>query len=97
MMIMVPEGEQAKSVKWTAKILDELVSRRFERNDILLALGGGVIGDITGFAASIYLRGMHFVQMATTLIAQVDSSVGERLESIIHWGKILLGHFTSHG
>ena len=77
-VIVIPEGEQAKSLKWTSKILDELVTGRFERRDILLALGGGVIGDITGFAASIYLRGMSFVQVATTLIAKLIRVSGGR-------------------
>ena len=92
-VIVVPEGEQAKSLKWVSKILDELVTGRFERNDWLLALGGGVIGDITGFAASIYLRGMPFVQMATTLIAQVDSSVGGKTGINHYLGKNLIGAF----
>ena len=82
-MIVLPEGERAKTLKWASKILDQLVARRFERSDILLALGGGVIGDITGFAASMYLRGIPFIQVATTLIAQVDSSVGEKPGSTI--------------
>jgi len=92
-VIVIPEGERAKSLKWTSKILDELVTGRFERKDVLLALGGGVIGDITGFAASIYLRGMPFVQMATTLIAQVDSSVGGKTGVNHHLGKNLIGSF----
>ena len=92
-LIVIPEGEQAKSLKWTSKILDELVIGRFERKDVLLALGGGVIGDITGFAASIYLRGMPFVQFATTLIAQVDSSVGGKTGVNHPLGKNLIGSF----
>ncbi|UCE63086.1 MAG: 3-dehydroquinate synthase [Nitrospirota bacterium] len=92
-VIVIPEGEQAKTLKWASKILDELVTGRFERNDLLLALGGGVIGDITGFAASIYLRGMPFVQMATTLIAQVDSSVGGKTGVNHPLGKNLIGSF----
>ena len=54
-VMVIPEGEQAKSLKWTSKILDELVTGRFERRDILLALGGGVIGDITGFVKRLFL------------------------------------------
>ena len=92
-VIVIPEGEQAKSLKWVSKILDELVTGRFERNDVLLALGGGVIGDITGFAASTYLRGMPFVQLATTLIAQVDSSVGGKTGVNHPLGKNLIGSF----
>ena len=92
-MIVIPEGERVKSLKWVSHILDELVASRFERNDVLLALGGGVIGDITGFAASIYLRGMPFVQVATTLIAQVDSSVGGKTGVNHALGKNLIGSF----
>lgn len=91
--IIVPDAERTKSLKWVSAILDELVSRRFERNDVLVALGGGVIGDLTGFAASIYLRGIPFVQVATTLIAQVDSSVGGKTGVNHRLGKNLIGTF----
>ena len=92
-VITLPDGERAKSLPWASKILDELVTRRFERSDFLLALGGGVIGDITGFAASMYLRGIPFVQVATTLIAQVDSSVGGKTGVNHRLGKNLIGAF----
>ena len=92
-VITLPDGERAKSLQWASKILDELVTRRFERSDFLLALGGGVIGDITGFAASMYLRGIPFVQVATTLIAQVDSSVGGKTGVNHRLGKNLIGAF----
>ena len=92
-VITLPDGERAKSLQWASKILDELVTRRFERSDVLLALGGGVIGDITGFAASMYLRGIPFVQVATTLIAQVDSSVGGKTGVNHRLGKNLIGAF----
>ena len=91
--VVIPEGERAKTLKWTAKIVDELVARRFERTDVLVALGGGVIGDITGFAAAMYLRGIPFVQVATTLVAQVDSSVGGKTGINHQWGKNLIGAF----
>ena len=90
---MLPDGERAKTLSWASKILDDLVQRRFERNDVLIALGGGVIGDITGFAASMYLRGMPFVQVATTLVAQVDSSVGGKTGVNHRQGKNLIGAF----
>lgn len=91
--IVIPDGEQAKSLSWLSKILDTLVTRRFERGDVVLALGGGVVGDVAGFAASIYLRGVPFVQVPTTLVAQVDSSVGGKTGVNHHLGKNLIGTF----
>jgi 3-dehydroquinate synthase len=91
--IMVPDGEQAKTVRWMAKILDALVTQRLERRDFILALGGGVTGDVAGFAASIYLRGIPFVQVPTTLVAQVDSSVGGKTGVNHPQGKNLIGAF----
>lgn len=91
--IMVPDGEQAKTVKWVSNILDALVTQRVERQDCLLALGGGVTGDVAGFAASTYLRGIPFVQVPTTLVAQVDSSVGGKTGVNHPNGKNLIGAF----
>ena len=91
--IIVPDGEQAKTVKWLSKILDALVTQRVERQDCLLALGGGVTGDVAGFAASTYLRGIPFVQVPTTLVAQVDSSVGGKTGVNHPHGKNLIGAF----
>jgi len=91
--IIVPDGEQAKTVKWLAKILDALVTQRVERQDFILALGGGVTGDVAGFAASTYLRGIPFVQVPTTLVAQVDSSVGGKTGVNHPQGKNLIGAF----
>ncbi len=91
--IMVPDGERAKTVQWVSNILDELVSQRVERQDALLALGGGVTGDVAGFAASAYLRGIPFVQVPTTLVAQVDSSVGGKTGVNHQQGKNLIGAF----
>lgn len=91
--IVVPDGERAKTLNWASKIVDQLVEQRFERSDILLALGGGVIGDIAGFAASMYLRGIPFIQVATTLVAQVDSSVGGKTGVNHRLGKNLIGAF----
>ena len=88
-LMVIPDGEQAKSMSWLSKILDALVTHRFERQDVVLALGGGVVGDVAGFAASVYLRGVQFVQVPTTLVAQVDSSVGGKTGSQpLLWGKI---------
>ena len=92
-LIVVPDGERAKTLSWTSRILDDLVKRRFERNDVLVALGGGVIGDITGFVASTYLRGIPFIQAATSLVAQVDSSVGGKTGVNHRLGKNLIGAF----
>jgi 3-dehydroquinate synthase len=91
--ILVPEGERAKTLRWTAAILDELVAARFERGSVLLALGGGVIGDLAGFAAAIYQRGIPFIQVPTTLVAQVDSSVGGKTGVNHALGKNLIGAF----
>ncbi len=91
--ILVPEGERAKSLRWVSKILDELVRERFERGSLLLALGGGVVGDLAGFAASIFVRGIPFVQIPTTLVSQVDSSVGGKTGINHPLGKNLIGAF----
>ncbi len=92
-VITLPDGERTKSFKWVAAILDELVRHRIERQGWLLALGGGVIGDLAGFAASIYLRGIPFVQIPTTLVAQVDSSIGGKTGVNHVLGKNLIGTF----
>jgi 3-dehydroquinate synthase len=91
--IVLPEGERAKSMQSVSAILDALVKARFERGSALVALGGGVIGDLTGFAASIYMRGIPFVQVPTTLVAQVDSSVGGKTGVNHPLGKNLIGTF----
>ena len=92
-VISIPDGERTKTLRWVSYILDELVKHRFERRSTLVALGGGVIGDITGFAASMYLRGIPFVQASTTLVAQVDSSVGGKTGVNHPSGKNLIGAF----
>ena len=74
--IILDDGEQYKTVATMGKIIDSLLQQRHDRQTTLIALGGGVVGDITGFAASIYQRGVHYIQIPTTLLAQVDSSVG---------------------
>lgn len=91
--IVLPPGERTKTLQSTARILDHLVKERFERRSSLLALGGGVIGDLTGFAAAIYQRGIPFVQVPTTLVAQVDSSVGGKTGVDHRLGKNLIGAF----
>ena len=92
-VLALPDGERTKSLRWVAKILNELLRRRYERKAWLVALGGGVIGDLTGFAASVYLRGIPFVQVPTTLVAQVDSSLGGKTGVNHRLGKNLIGTF----
>jgi 3-dehydroquinate synthase len=91
--IILPPGEQTKTIGTIAKIINALARNKFERQSMLLALGGGVIGDVTGFAAAIYLRGIPFVQVPTTLVAQVDSSIGGKTGVDHRLGKNLIGAF----
>jgi 3-dehydroquinate synthase len=91
--VVLPPGERTKSLRSVSRILDELVRRKFERRSTLVALGGGVIGDVTGFAAAIYLRGIPFIQVPTSLVAQVDSSVGGKTGVDHPLGKNLIGAF----
>ena len=92
-LIVVPAGERTKTLRWMTRVLDELVKERFERGSVLVALGGGVIGDLTGLAAALYLRGIPFIQVPTTLVAQVDSSVGGKTGVNHPLGKNLIGAF----
>jgi 3-dehydroquinate synthase len=91
--ILVPDGEEHKSVASLQMIYDRLIAERFERKSCVLALGGGVVGDIAGFAAATYLRGIPYVQVPTTLLAQVDSSVGGKTGVNHAHGKNLIGAF----
>jgi len=92
-LITFPRGEESKNLQTMATLASELAGRGFDRADGLIALGGGVTGDITGFLASIYMRGIPFVQVPTTLLAQVDSSVGGKTGVDIPEGKNLVGTF----
>jgi 3-dehydroquinate synthase len=92
-VIEVPDGEEYKTMETVLGILDRLFEARFDRRSLLIALGGGVIGDMTGFAASLYQRGIGFVQMPTTLLSQVDASVGGKTGVNNRWGKNLIGAF----
>ncbi|SFV36987.1 3-dehydroquinate synthase [Devosia crocina] len=92
-VITVPSGESTKSWQHLQTVVEGLLAAKLERNDLVIALGGGVIGDIAGFAASITRRGMDFVQMPTTLLAQVDSSVGGKTGINSPHGKNLVGAF----
>ena len=91
--IILQHGEQAKSVQNFQKILNFLADNNFDRTDLIVAVGGGVVGDISGFVASSYLRGIQFIQIPTTLLAQVDSSVGGKTAINILSGKNLVGAF----
>jgi len=91
--ILVPDGEEHKNVSTLSKIFDRLIQEKFDRRSSLLALGGGVVGDLAGFAAATYLRGVPFVQLPTTLLAQVDSSVGGKTGVNHQDGKNLIGAF----
>ncbi|MDA7569536.1 3-dehydroquinate synthase [Emcibacteraceae bacterium] len=91
--IVLPAGEATKSMKMFNSLLDQLLSMRLERSDTIIALGGGVIGDLVGFVASVYLRGIDFIQIPTTLLAQVDSSVGGKTGINSKHGKNLIGAF----
>lgn len=90
---LVPDGEEYKDYFWSYHILTDLLKNRLDRNCCVVALGGGVIGDMTGFAASLYMRGIHFVQVPTTLLAQVDSSVGGKTGVNHPAGKNMIGTF----
>ena len=89
----LPDGEQYKNLGCLEKIYTRLLERRFARDCTLIALGGGVIGDITGFAAATYQRGVAYIQIPTTLLAQVDSSVGGKTAVNHRLGKNMLGAF----
>jgi len=91
--VLIPDGEEHKNLKTLASIYDRLIAERFERQSSILALGGGVIGDVSGFAAATYLRGVPYVQVPTTLLAQVDSSVGGKTAVNHQHGKNLIGAF----
>lgn len=91
--LILPDGEEYKTLAQVEKVYDAAVKERLERSSAMVALGGGVIGDLAGFAAASYLRGVHFVQVPTTLLAQVDSSVGGKVGVNHREGKNLIGAF----
>ncbi len=92
-LIDISGGEGSKSIEQLSQLLDVLVDNHLDRNSVLIALGGGVIGDLGGFAASIYMRGISYVQIPTTLQAQVDASVGGKTGVNHQKGKNLIGTF----
>jgi 3-dehydroquinate synthase len=91
--ITVPPGEEAKAIGTVLMVTEKLTSLGADRQTALIALGGGVIGDLTGFAASIYMRGIPVIQVPTTLLAQVDSGIGGKTGVDTEWGKNILGTF----
>src|SRR5437868_6744855 len=91
--VKVPAGESSKSFRHFERVCDSLIAAKIERDDIIIALGGGVVGDLGGFAASVVRRGVDYVQVPTTLLAQVDSSVGGKTAINARQGKNLIGAF----
>ena len=91
--IILPDGEEHKTLDQVARIYDALLDTRFGRSGTLVALGGGVVGDMTGFAAATYQRGVNFIQVPTTLLSQVDSSVGGKTGVNRPMGKNMVGAF----
>jgi len=92
-VVTVPDGEQYKHMQTLESILEHCFNEKLNRSSILIAFGGGVIGDMTGFAASIYQRGIDFIQIPTTLLSQVDASVGGKTGINNKFGKNLVGAF----
>lgn len=91
--VVIPEGEEHKDLKTLGEIYDRMIAARLERKSCVMALGGGVVGDMAGFAAATFLRGIPYVQVPTTLLAQVDSSVGGKTGVNHRDGKNLIGVF----
>ena len=90
---ILPDGEKIKENSYLIKILNLLSKNNFSRNDCIVALGGGVVGDLAGYAASVYKRGIRFVQVPTTLLSQVDSAVGGKTAINNAYGKNIIGTF----
>jgi 3-dehydroquinate synthase len=91
--VVLPPGESTKDLAHFSRLVDDILACGIERGTMLVALGGGVVGDIAGFAAATLLRGIDFVQIPTTLLAQVDSSVGGKTALDTRFGKNLIGAF----
>jgi 3-dehydroquinate synthase len=92
-IVTIPQGEGSKAYQTLAEVCDAVIAARIERGDLVVALGGGVVGDLAGFAAAVVRRGVRFVQVPTTLLAQVDSSVGGKTGINSRHGKNLVGAF----
>ncbi len=92
-VVTIPDGEQYKTLETVENILNECFEYKLDRKSLLIAFGGGVIGDMTGFTASLYQRGIDFIQVPTTLLSQVDASVGGKTGVNNAYGKNLIGAF----
>ncbi|MFV0502361.1 MAG: 3-dehydroquinate synthase [Lachnospirales bacterium] len=92
-LIILPDGENTKSFHYVETIMKEMLKKNYTREDTLVAFGGGVIGDLTGFVASMYMRGIDFIQIPTTLLSQVDSSVGGKTAINFSGHKNIVGAF----
>jgi 3-dehydroquinate synthase len=92
-VVTIPDGEEYKNLETIENILNELFEHKLDRKSLLIAFGGGVIGDMTGFTASLYQRGIDFIQIPTTLLSQVDASVGGKTGVNNKYGKNLIGAF----
>jgi 3-dehydroquinate synthase len=90
-LIAIPPGERSKTMEMCMKVLADLAKLGFDRDGVLILLGGGVVGDLGGFVASIYKRGVTYVQVPTTLLAQIDSSIGGKTGLDTNWGKNQIG------
>ena len=92
-VLVLPDGEKNKNFKNYIKILETAAQKGLTRSDVIIAIGGGVIGDITGFAASTYMRGIDYIQVPTTLLSMVDSSVGGKTAIDMKDAKNIVGTF----
>ena len=86
-------SEKAKSIKSVVNFLNKLLSKNFNRSDLLIGVGGGITGDLSGFVASIFKRGINFINIPTTLLSQVDAAVGGKTGVNSTYGKNLIGSF----
>lgn len=91
--LSIPDGERAKTLKTVSRIYDAMIRQRLDRSATIVAFGGGVVGDVAGFAAATYLRGVRLVQIPTTLLSQVDSAIGGKVGVNLPAGKNLIGSF----